>query len=362
MNPGKDQRANSNRDRDALEAIVSWRTLVRDPFLQLEPIKDVDWEYWEKMAFVRQRFLNYLKEFMKEESVDFNGFKNELAALHNLAFYFQSDENETSGKGGYRIGKAIFTQPLSVERVIGFILRGQQADIQDPYLESLKIVLRDQFSNPHGIDTEKLDDQIRQIKEINPDLRDRLEDWCNEFLSGWNAISGKILEKEVLILPRIGEKSRDVNDRIILPFTIFGVYHVYPDIEYLDSYLKVILEILAELRVLMLQDAPLDQRIAKIAEFYQYGINAHFFPRVNNSIFMNMTNALLELNGCPGIPHVCLDLEALSFAVPNFAKVFAMDVERQRSDSSGDLLLFLRGEAHPGGAIAPPVYTAVAPV
>src|SRR5690349_13773941 len=115
MNPGQDQRANSNRDRDALEAIVSWRTLVRDPFLQPEPIKDVDWEYWEKMAFVRLRFLNYLKEFMKEESVDFNGFKNELAALHNLAFYFQSDENETSGKGRYRIGKAIFTQPFSVE-------------------------------------------------------------------------------------------------------------------------------------------------------------------------------------------------------------------------------------------------------
>jgi hypothetical protein len=66
-----------------------------------------------------------------------------------------------------------------------------------------------------------------------------------------------------------------------------------------------------------------DRLIDRIAEYYYVAGNAHFFPRVNNSMLMSQVNYLLLRKGMSGISHGYLDYVAACVPLETFKRVFA---------------------------------------
>jgi hypothetical protein len=78
--------------------------------------------------------------------------------------------------------------------------------------------------------------------------------------------------------------------------------HIYPDSNSLDDYLKVMCEDLNSFLRLP-QNPSLEKIVACAAEFYRYAANARPFKQINNSLFMNMFNTMLQFYGYRGISH-----------------------------------------------------------
>lgn len=105
------------------------------------------------------------------------------------------------------------------------------------------------------------------------------------------------------------------------------VYHQYPNSMFRDEYTSVMQQKLRELGRLG-QEAPLEQQLRLISEFYQYAINDRMFTKVNQSLYMNMVNGLLEQRGLRPIEHGVLDFVAMRLQPDNFARYFSDEVRR----------------------------------
>lgn len=109
-----------------------------------------------------------------------------------------------------------------------------------------------------------------------------------------------------------------------LPRTIGGT-HYYPTSEHHGEYLREMHRSMLECLQLKETDKP-SVCLEKIAEFYQYAANSHLFDQINNSLFMNITNTLLERVGMVGIPHDELDYAAMVLQPKALVRYFSAQV------------------------------------
>ncbi len=127
---------------------------------------------------------------------------------------------------------------------------------------------------------------------------------------------------QILTLPKI--------DRGGLPKDIWQngeeVFHYYPEPKFFNQYLNVMKGILKEITA----DSKMTdkQLLSKIALYYQYGINMHMFENVNQSLFANQVNVILNLMGLRPIEHGVLDFAAMRLQPINFTEYFIDEVKR----------------------------------
>lgn len=62
--------------------------------------------------------------------------------------------------------------------------------------------------------------------------------------------------------------------------------------------------------------------LEKIAEHYQYAANARPYGQINNSMFMNEVNTLLQRAGMKTMPHSELDIAAMHLQPDTFKQYF----------------------------------------
>jgi hypothetical protein len=107
------------------------------------------------------------------------------------------------------------------------------------------------------------------------------------------------------------------------------VLHQYPAFFRQSLYLDRMSQIMGHIENCLLRahpDIPLRDVVGLIADYYQVGINAHLFPRVNNSLLMTQANCLLRFAGLRGIPHGALDYYALYKVPADFRAIFSRAV------------------------------------
>lgn len=102
------------------------------------------------------------------------------------------------------------------------------------------------------------------------------------------------------------------------------VSHYYPDPKFIDQYLKAMKELLQA--IVANSDISQEDLLSKIALYYQYAINTHMFENINQSLFANQVNVLLQVFGYKPINHGILDFVALRFQPVNFIKYFVDEV------------------------------------
>ncbi|MBI2335058.1 hypothetical protein HYU96_04670 [Candidatus Daviesbacteria bacterium] len=142
-----------------------------------------------------------------------------------------------------------------------------------------------------------------------------------------------------LVLPGIRPEG-GAEDAIFRPFSRdkpVTVIYSYPNPSYFDDYIEQ-MQIRLKRLELMGEEIYLETQLKEIAEFYQYAIVARMFSEVNQSLFMNMVNGLLEQRGLRAIPHGILDFAALRLQPDNFAKYFNDEVVRGQGVKSMDEL------------------------
>lgn len=107
------------------------------------------------------------------------------------------------------------------------------------------------------------------------------------------------------------------------PYDLSGGIHVYPDGNSLETfYYKEMYRTAKETVSLINSGASKNQILEKIAEHYQYAANARPYGQINNSLFMNETNTLLQMAGFSTIPHGILDIASMHLQPDTFKKYF----------------------------------------
>lgn len=117
--------------------------------------------------------------------------------------------------------------------------------------------------------------------------------------------------------PNFLELPRGAQPRDVLVGEI--IYHHYPGLEYAEEYLNVILKSLKEILGFRLTRG---QYVRKVAHIYQLLTNLHLFVNINSSLYMNITNGLLEIAGIKGIEHGILDFVGMRLQPENFQAYF----------------------------------------
>jgi len=97
--------------------------------------------------------------------------------------------------------------------------------------------------------------------------------------------------------------------------SIGELYHYYPRREYFGHYYEELYRMYKLIR--RARATSLSYVVESIAKFYQVVANLHMFEQVNNSLYMNITNALLEYYGVNGIEHGILDFVAMRLSPSN---------------------------------------------
>jgi hypothetical protein len=111
------------------------------------------------------------------------------------------------------------------------------------------------------------------------------------------------------------------------------VRHTYPRFYYQKYYLDRMSDIMVHIENCILRthpSTPLHDVLILVADYYQVGINAHLFYRVNNSLLMNQVNYFLHMLGLRGIPHGHLDYLALYKIPTDFRSIF-IDAVKERN-------------------------------
>lgn len=101
------------------------------------------------------------------------------------------------------------------------------------------------------------------------------------------------------------------------------VFHYYPKPKYYPQYLSVMEKTLQDILTISSKE----ELLVKIATYYQYAISTHMFENVNQSLFANQVNALLQVFGYKPINHGALDFVAMRFQPQNFVRYFIDEVK-----------------------------------
>jgi len=123
-------------------------------------------------------------------------------------------------------------------------------------------------------------------------------------------------------------KAKGLNPEDVMPKNFGfkgGVGHRYPAFFHQHLYINRMAEIMGHIENCLLRthpSTPLNDVLVLLADYYQVGINAHLFERVNNSLLMNQMNYFLHYIGLRGISHGSLDYLALYKVPEDFRGIF----------------------------------------
>ncbi len=98
--------------------------------------------------------------------------------------------------------------------------------------------------------------------------------------------------------------------------------HYYPDGASMGYYYKEMHRTSKETLDLINKGASEQEILAKVAEHYQYAANARPYGQINNSLFMNEINTLLQKAGLKTMPHGNLDQISMHLQPETFQKYF----------------------------------------
>ena len=98
--------------------------------------------------------------------------------------------------------------------------------------------------------------------------------------------------------------------------------HFYPSGTKLEQYYARMYKTSKEALNLINMDAPKSAILDKLAEHYQYAINARPYEQINNSLYMNEINTLLLKANMKTMPHCNLDHAAHRLQPDSFKKYF----------------------------------------
>ena len=119
-----------------------------------------------------------------------------------------------------------------------------------------------------------------------------------------------------------------------LPMNIYSegkFYHYYPKGgDALRPYYQQMHRTAEEAVALINQQAPEREILEKLAEHYQYAANARPYGQINNSLFMNEINTLLQKAGLRPMPHGELDIAAMHLQPSAFKQYFVDTYYRTR--------------------------------
>jgi len=140
-----------------------------------------------------------------------------------------------------------------------------------------------------------------------------------------------------LWFPEIAEKAKakNIDPKLVMPKNFNShetIQHKYPRFYYQELYLDRMSDLMKEIENCLLRSCPGKSNreiLNTIADYYQTGINAHLFLRVNNSLLMNQVNYLLRYMDLKGISHEALDYLALYKVPGDFREAFIRAVERR---------------------------------
>jgi hypothetical protein len=107
-----------------------------------------------------------------------------------------------------------------------------------------------------------------------------------------------------------------------------NIVHHYPKLDCTDAYLTQALASLKKISKTMPIGGEL--YVKEVANFIQYLVNLHLFAGINNSLYMNMANGLLEVATIPGIEHSIIDFVAMRLQPENFQQYFFELVKQSR--------------------------------
>lgn len=110
------------------------------------------------------------------------------------------------------------------------------------------------------------------------------------------------------------------------------IRHFYPEPQYFNEYFAAMQGRLIQLDQLG-KDAPTETQLRLMADFYQYAANGRSFREVNQSLYMNMVNGMLEERGLKPIEHGIMDFVALRLEPANFQKYFIEEVQRAQNST-----------------------------
>ncbi|MBI4358239.1 MAG: hypothetical protein HY584_02975, partial [Candidatus Omnitrophica bacterium] len=254
-------------ERDVLEREMPWHELVRDAKQRVpEEVND----YWRNNADARKFFRDFLSKMLdgvsKGLTVTFGEFKAMLLEAHRQA-------------------------------AVGADLNTPRPYYQKDGLYVSPGVLREGSGWRNNYR-----DEARSVAELAHKVNDEYFD----YLKNPNGV-------HVVQLDRVSEEAKPRN---------LGTMHLYPDAVHVDAYFEAMRQILSEFAEMKKNGASQSELVAKIAEFYQYAANARPFTQINNSLFMNMANAMLREAGLAGITHGILDHAAMRLQPAIFAKLF----------------------------------------
>ncbi len=128
----------------------------------------------------------------------------------------------------------------------------------------------------------------------------------------------KVTENSLVDLPGIPTNNLPANQYIEGTF-----YHFYPKGgDALRPYYEQMQRTAKEALALINNQASDREILEKFAEHYQYAANARPYGQINNSLFMNEVNTLLQKAGLRPMPHGELDIAAMHLQQNNFKKYF----------------------------------------
>ena len=257
----------------ALMKIIDFRELVADPKKQIEKFGSLVPEkpnaYWQNNAEARLVMRDYLD---KGNFSNTGAFKSMLQQAHTLAVQGSSGDNRYY-KG--RNGQVSGPEELPGGEFHSGVMGGVRATINEEVDGLAK-----KYGDPYRNFTDRPAEPVN-LKGIRPDARPQN-------------------------MPLMGPGQR----------------HLYPAPDAFDDYFSQMQDRLKRLDSLP-KDAPKEVVLKNIAEFYQYGANVRPFYNVNNSLFMNMTNELLNRHGMKPVYHGILDHAAQRLQPDAFNRYFA---------------------------------------
>ncbi len=99
-----------------------------------------------------------------------------------------------------------------------------------------------------------------------------------------------------------------------------------PNPKYYGEYLRQMEGRLTQFREIAEQGVS-DEALTFVAQYYQYGINAQMFEKVNQSLLMNQVNAMLKKLGLKPISHGVMDFAGQRLQPENFTRYFIDEVK-----------------------------------
>ncbi|MBS2036371.1 FHA domain-containing protein [bacterium] len=257
----------------ALMKIIDFRELVADPKKQIEKFGSLVPEkpnaYWQNNAEARLVMRDYLN---KGDFSNVGAFKSMLQQAHSLAVEGSGGDNRYyKGRNGLVAGP----DQLPAGEFHTGVMGGVRAEIN-----------------------QEVDALAKKYGDPYRNFSDR--------------------PAEPVKLAGISSQALPQNMPLMSP----GQRHLYPAPEAFDQYFTQMQDRLKRLNSLP-KDAPKEVVLKNVAEFYQYGANVRPFYNVNNSLFMNMTNELLNRHGLKPVYHGILDHAAQRLQPEAFNRYFA---------------------------------------